>query len=118
MLIKQRTHFRDSRKMSGTDMSSGGSIFGSILGAVTSETAKTLGKSAVDGITKGVSEAAKKGAEEAGRRAVTSILDRATQRKTGTVTTKGTAPSATNIDERTRRLLDALKSGSGIKVIY
>ena len=123
MLIKQRTHFRDSRKMSGTDMSSGGSIFGSIIGALTSETAKataqSIGKSAVDGISKGV----QKGAEEAGRRAVTHVVDRATRgKKTAprAVTTKGPEQvmPPESIDQRTRSLLDALKGGSGIKTIY
>ena len=120
MLVKQRTHFRDSRKKSGTDMSSGGSIFGSILGALSSETAKSIGKSAVEGVSKGV----QKGAEEAGRRAITHVVDKATRGKkgkkvtllTGTTGEKVLAPE--EIDERTRRLLNALKGGSGIKTIY
>ena len=58
--------------MSGTDISSGGSMFGSILGAPNPATAKSIGKSAVEGVSKGV----QKGTEKAVRRAVTHVMDK------------------------------------------
>ena len=122
MLIKQRTHFRDSRHRSGTNMESGGSILGLIVeklasaaaSAIASETEKALGKSAVDGVSKGL----QKGAEEAGRRVVTHIADKASKGRKGKSSGMETTATHSNIDDRSRRLLDTLKSGSGIKTTY
>lgn len=119
MLIKQRAHFANARRRSGTCPSTGGSIFGDVISSIgkaaTSGTAKAIGQKALEGITKGIQQGAEYGAREATKKLVDKITKSKTSKKTPIQSISSTLQDDT--ESRTRMLLDALKSGSGIKTI-
>ena len=93
---------------------------------------KVIGKAALEGATKGV----KTGAEEGSKQVIKKIADKATKSKPKSKSTKPAVknkeippvePTSTNIgsssnnpgtiDANTRKLLDSLKTGRGIKLL-
>ena len=130
MLIKQRKQFNSTRQGGNllTD------IISKITSAATSETGKKISKAAVEGISKGV----KSGVEEGSKQLIRKVTSKLTKQPKGTLTeappelvkpTKirsTTSPdhrsglaslTSSSIDSSTRKLLDSLKSGSGIKTL-
>ena len=112
MLTKQRRHFRNARNINGQGIFS--DILGKVTGAVTSDVAKKVAKKTLEGATQGLKSGAEYGARELTKKAVNKIR-KPIKLLDEPVTTKGKNET---IDDRTRQLLDSLKSGSGIKTIY
>ena len=115
MLVKRRKQFNSTRR--------GGNLFTDIISkitsATTSETGKKLSKAAVEGISKGV----KSGTEEGSKQLIRKVTNKLTKQKAPPELVKPTNIQSTtsltssSIDSSTRKLLDSLKSGSGIKTL-
>ena len=141
MLIKQRKQFNSTRQGGNlfTD------IISKITSAATSETGKKLSKAAVEGISKGVKSGAEEGSKQLIRKVTSKLtkkgaLTEATEGRaskascpqSGCPDRRSGAPpelvkpiniqsntslTSSSIDSSTRKLLDSLKSGSGIKTL-
>ena len=124
MLIKERKHFRNARRKCHCGTGIFSDIFGKVTQAVGSQTAKTIGSKAVEGLAKGVQQGAEHGAKELIKtgvnkltkpKQVTLIDSNSVPSLTSTMNTM--SPTSTDTDAKVRNLMSLLKKGSGIKTI-
>ena len=125
MLIKERKHFRNARRKCHCGTGIFSDIFGKVTQAVGSQTAKTIGSKAVEGLAKGVQQGAEHGAKELIKTGVNKLtkpkqvtLTDSLPSLTSTMNTMNTmSPTSTDTDTKVRNLMSLLKKGSGIKTI-
>ena len=119
MLVKNRINFRNARTRNGYGIFS--AITKAATSAATSAITKKVVEKALEGISKGIKQGAEHGAQELTKKAVDK-LTKSSKPMISLLQTTGMSgtkrPKHTDADNRTRMLLDSLKSGSGIKTIF